>query len=680
MTSCADLDIKLSLLLSKIDSRGDCCDTLTAKITQLESKLSTLENKQQSLESFVYEKVNDLQQALNGIAQSIDRKVQDVLDFVIRSLDALRNAFFGGGNDVRLNAIDNRLSNVEQALGHIRNVAEQLPNDIAGLISRIGSLESWRGSIESTIGSFGSRIGTLESWKGSIDGKIQSIENRIQELSSLIDGLLAQFDGKLRTLEQSVDTKINTLDAELRRLIEALRESLTGLVKSLERRLESLQDFVQSEIGKFTTALYQAIEDLRNFILDLLRGRGGSNTDTDWLQRQIDAIDRRLYNVEIAIDNLRRNVDSLTYQISQLWQIIDNITNNNNPADRLNLNEIRSMLSQILYEVSQLKNSPENKAIPKIYKILGGDSWFDADNNIKLRHDPEKKLIDRGKTYYNDNGTKGGELEATSMLGFMENLLTPQYYRAGYHELPGEVPDTLLKYKDGDTKVIKNAIDLQEWQIKQFDGLIGQFPIEIEIADSDPTKPGDQPKKIEFPNISEALAELIGLGVTSTQNSDTSINYLNRLAVELISTKNAAIITQDYARANAIYLGYNGNPTSREIQYVINPLGKSLDEILMDTKGTVVGWKSEDKNSAADYFRRIFYAISLIKESNFVRPKNLERLMTSIASINQQNAEEAESTFMKDLALFNDIESTFNSPRKDNPDIPIPFIKMKTKK
>jgi hypothetical protein len=44
-----------------------------------------------------------------------------------------------------------------------------------------------------------------------------------------------------------------------------------------------------------------------------------------------------------------------------------------------------------------------------------------------------------------------------------------------------------------------------------------------------------------------------------------------RLASEVIATKNAALITQDYSKANAAFLGYKGNPARREIDYSFDP-------------------------------------------------------------------------------------------------------------
>lgn len=433
-----------------------------------------------------------------------------------------------------------------------------------------------------------------------------------------------------------------------------------------------------SELGKLSKFLLDSLGKLQDFIYNQA-GNG------DISRAEFDALEKRVSNVENAIDNLRTAVNNLKYQVSniggqilQLFNIVNNIGSGNSGGNQ-DLSQLQALINQVLDEVRNIKNNlPSKLKVNRTYEILGGDTWYADDALIRL-HDPELKFDQQNILYYKADGTTNGELIATSLPVFLEQLLSVNYYRAGHHELPGEVPKSLIKFDDNEKSIIRSAIDLQQWQIEQLDGLFGQFPIEIEITDTDPTKPGNQSKRIELPNMAEAISELMGLSILNSQNSDLSLNYLNRLGAEVVATKNAAIVTQDYAKANASYLGYQGNPKGREIPYSINPLGENFEQILSETKGSVIGWQNEDKNSVAQYLQKIFFTTSVLKESNFVRPKNAERLIDSIRGLQKQEAETEESQFTQRLTVLNDPNSFFNSPKKANPDLPSPFIKTKKK-
>ncbi|NER83606.1 MAG: hypothetical protein F6K42_29480, partial [Leptolyngbya sp. SIO1D8] len=139
----------------------------------------------------------------------------------------------------------------------------------------------------------------------------------------------------------------------------------------------------------------------------------------------------------------------------------------------------------------------------------------------------------------------------------IEELLREIYNRLGCAEYPVSAPVNVALEDEG-TQAIENLTQLSEWMFRQIDGISGQFPIEIEIEDTDPTTEGRQTETVSLPNISEALAEIFGLTYRSQMTSDLNADILIRLIGEVISGKNAAIIAQSYAKANASFLGYPG--------------------------------------------------------------------------------------------------------------------------
>ncbi|NJO52622.1 MAG: hypothetical protein HC840_28070 [Leptolyngbyaceae cyanobacterium RM2_2_4] len=130
----------------------------------------------------------------------------------------------------------------------------------------------------------------------------------------------------------------------------------------------------------------------------------------------------------------------------------------------------------------------------------------------------------------------------------------------GVNQYPASVPQNLLTNLPERQIQLQSLTELFGWYVRQFDALIGEFPIDIKIQDVDPLTEGNQEQEIKLMNVAETLTELYALAAKSSINGDLHTNFLTRLAAEVIATKNASIVTQDYARANAQFLGYKGNP------------------------------------------------------------------------------------------------------------------------
>jgi hypothetical protein len=154
----------------------------------------------------------------------------------------------------------------------------------------------------------------------------------------------------------------------------------------------------------------------------------------------------------------------------------------------------------------------------------------------------------------------------------IEELLRLVALRLGVNQYPASVPQNLLTSLPQRQIRLQSLTELFGWYVKQFDALIGEFPINLKIQDIDPLTEGDQEQEIKLMNIAETMVELYALAAKTSINSDLHTNFLTRLAAEIIATKNAAVVTQDYAKANAQFLGYKGNPKKRKIPYAGSPV------------------------------------------------------------------------------------------------------------
>lgn len=245
----------------------------------------------------------------------------------------------------------------------------------------------------------------------------------------------------------------------------------------------------------------------------------------------------------------------------------------------------------------------------------------------------------------------------------MAEMIEALYLRLGCDQFPVSVPDTLIE--DGANRQIEKADvpSLMAWMVEQIDALTGQFPIEIEIEDTDPTQEGNQTQSIRLPNIAETLAELYGLLLKTSVTSDLHTDINLRLVAEVLSIKNASIVTQDYARANASFLGYRGNPKKRKINYSFDPenLG-DLTKVLNESTKEVLGWTEEDPETVVGFLQRIVFVSGLLKEIFFRNKDRMPNLIEEIEGLTtqQEGSDESWNAFLRDL---NDPQSLQNQKR-----------------
>lgn len=346
---------------------------------------------------------------------------------------------------------------------------------------------------------------------------------------------------------------------------------------------------------------------------------------------------------------------------------------------RLEADQVSALFRQIA-DIKTLENSSQRFS-ERSHNILGGNRWFNdqPENRTPSRLiNVHQALRTRGRTDKNlESSGSDGEI-FDEIFKVCEALTGYTFAKIGLEEFPLEVPTTLLGYSDKDKpKKIHDLGSFIEWFIQQFDGLIGKFPIEIEIEDSDPTQPGNQFKRIELPNISEALAETYALAISTSTNADLSINFLMRIAAEVISTKNAALITQDYARGNASFLGYKGNPVKREVDYAFNAQQMDhLDQLLSESKGYIQGWQEEDPETVVGFLQKIVFSAGIIKAVFFRNQKQLKQLQRELEAMTSQDKEVDEKDWKKFVDLINQLESPFYKGDSTNPvtDVPRPKI------
>jgi hypothetical protein len=277
-----------------------------------------------------------------------------------------------------------------------------------------------------------------------------------------------------------------------------------------------------------------------------------------------------------------------------------------------------------------------------------------------------------------------GELDKAknAAVGIGDNsvtgLLNKVARRIGLDSYPIEVPESLLQGQGDKIVRLQSNAEVLYWLIGQVDALVGQFPIDIDVKDIDPLKAGDQKKTIVLPNIAEAIAEMYGLTIKNSVNQEVELNMLLRLAAEVIATKNAAVVTQDYARANANFLGYKANYKPRELIYNfdfnsvnLDPRSKEpiiMEKLLKTVKGYVQGWQLEDKETVVGFLQKLMFSAGIIKAVFFRGKGNQKELRREINSMSSDEAKQ-DKKFDEFIKEMNDPNSKYNRTTQEKPEI-----------
>lgn len=242
----------------------------------------------------------------------------------------------------------------------------------------------------------------------------------------------------------------------------------------------------------------------------------------------------------------------------------------------------------------------------------------------------------------------------------MAELLECLYVRLGCDQYPVSVPDSLLETEANGQVEKGDLTALMGWLIEQVDAVTGQFPIDIQVEDIDPTQAGAQSKQITLPNLSETLADLYGLTLKTAISNDLHTNFLLRLVAEILAIKNSSVVTQDYVKANASFLGYRGNPQKRKINYSFDPSDlNNLNQLFQESTKEIVGWVEDDPETVVGFLQRIVFVSGMLKEVFFRNKDRLGNVMEEIESLSDQD-DSSDQTWKQFIAEINNPGSLRN--------------------
>lgn len=201
--------------------------------------------------------------------------------------------------------------------------------------------------------------------------------------------------------------------------------------------------------------------------------------------------------------------------------------------------------------------------------------------------------------------------------GDSEELLRKIAKRLGTDDYPVKVPQSLLADRGNGSEQIESVTQFIGWFVKQFDAVIGQFPIEIEIADNDPTKEGNQKEKVVIPNLAEGIAELMGVGLGTNINTNTLINTAIRILIESGSSKIHALESKYLAQAIADYLAFDTEETKTPVPMMFTAGKTNLDEILQEKDQEVMLHNYSDDRDFKAEMTELLHSAAIIRAVHF---------------------------------------------------------------
>jgi hypothetical protein len=159
-------------------------------------------------------------------------------------------------------------------------------------------------------------------------------------------------------------------------------------------------------------------------------------------------------------------------------------------------------------------------------------------------------------------------------------------------DFPATVPESLISERQSflgnllpqKTIQINSHVEMWDWMVRRFDEIVGQLKIYIEVKDADPTKPGDQPQGIVLPNFAEAIAEMFGLLLQISINSETATTLLIKILVESGAAKQQGFTNFSYVKAIADYLNFKREDKTAPIQLSFTPNSDSLENFIKEAK------------------------------------------------------------------------------------------------
>jgi hypothetical protein len=264
----------------------------------------------------------------------------------------------------------------------------------------------------------------------------------------------------------------------------------------------------------------------------------------------------------------------------------------------------------------------------KNFTLQHGSNGLDLGELTNNPIEWEKWLQEASTAQYGEKKDENNKVAVTNFTDFIRNVLAPFYFRLGLDKLPFVLPKNLIiddSKEELETQITARQLtDYLLWQLTAFDSVMGQFPIKLQIDDTDLIKTGNQSLSLTFPNLSETISEIFVLMLSLKSNSDALLEIGLKNLGEAGQAKQLSV--QNFYLASAIqeYLGFKTQQISKEIDFLFNPgvvaeepENQTLSKALENSKLKIAIESNIDDDTLEKHIMPLLEAARIIKAVHF---------------------------------------------------------------
>lgn len=247
----------------------------------------------------------------------------------------------------------------------------------------------------------------------------------------------------------------------------------------------------------------------------------------------------------------------------------------------------------------------------------------------------------------------------------------------GVDDYPISLPTSLISRDEGFlgnlipnfNENVPSLTRFMAWYVGRFDEIMGQWEIPIEIKDSDPSKPGDQPVGVKLPNIAEAIAEMFTLCFQTNINSETLLNIGIRNLAEAAADKQQNFTTYKLLQSLTDWAGFKQKDLALKMPLLMTLNKTRYDEILKESEVDVGCVEFDEKFGLEADLMKLREAVAILQAqykvklnpSADLKAQILAQLLDTFRGVKKVNDSEDDDADFEQF--INDVETGFiNTP------------------
>ena len=587
----------------------------TSILQALNDARLTIVTKMGALETVILANLRLIETAIKELGYSLRNSLDNLRDILISALNATKDGILGA-----INALRDVLIALIKALFGIRDEEQDNFNYERIEKAITGAHVQTRTIILQSLGNAIQQI--LEQLQG-LRPDYSRIEALVAKHHAATKRFIAELFAAFKLPPIDFTEILNKLD-QLASLVSATSGSILALLNTIFAFLKTFRSDANVDYPRIERAITGAHVATRSIILQSI------SSSVAYLAELIQGI-----RATVDYDRIRRIADAAANNIQ-------NNINNSLKNAAIDYSRIASIIKAAL--------GRSNGVLASLISAYGGAIYMGVQE--------VKELVKNRVTFSSGNSQSNAQINRI-------------YQVLGCDDYPVTVPQSLItaEGQQNGTKQIPTFTQLFTWYIERFDELVGQWEIPIEIKDTDPTTPGDQPQKIKLPNLAEAIAEIMMLLLHTSINSETLVNITTRNLIGSEQDKLQNYKTYMSVESIADFLGFQRKDSFEKMPSLIDPTKEKLEEILQEKQIDVPVSNFDDKMTFKQHLVTLLEAAAITKAVHW-QPINTDKdisaqIVKKIKDLKNQfdtvGGETDEQGNNKFDQFINDVEDGFRS-------------------